>query len=469
MLQLRDLFTRGLHHLLLYLQSLQVFKVTFDFVNERLQIDWNDVRKSIHPLLTKYRWALIVFIVIPISFLYDLQYRLRSWFVWTFLSAPALHDFRVKQIQKQVQQWSSSKSTRPMVKIFLHFKAKQKVKKLILNFFQCTARPTWASMSTRVSVFKKECHQIELNLHDILEVNVKRRIVRLEPYVNMGQITDHLNRIGWTLALTVEMEDLTVGGLLMGMGLENNSHRYGMFHEICSAYEIVTSDGNLVRATATENFDLFRALPGSHGTLGFLVAAELAIVPCKKWLKVNYIPCYSQEELKTRLFDLTQDAQNSPDFVEATVYSRSESVIFTADFCEPPTWIDWFQINRFNLWFKPMFYKHVESHLKVGKRSEFVPIRHWFHRHTRSIFWELEDLVPFSNQWWYRWSWAVLGPPKVSLLKAFWTKEIRYDLIYRHVVQDILVPLDCLELTIDKFDNLFGICEYLIIICVYYS
>ena len=59
--------------------------------------------------------------------------------------------------------------------------------------------------------------------------------------------------------------DLTVGGLLMGMGVENNSHRYGMLHETCVAYEIVTGDGQLLRCTEQENSDLFRALPGSHG------------------------------------------------------------------------------------------------------------------------------------------------------------------------------------------------------------
>jgi delta24-sterol reductase len=314
-------------------------------------------------------------------------------------------------------------------------------------------------MSTRVSTFKKDCEQIELNLHDILSVDVQRQVVRVEPYVNMGQITDHLNRIGWTLALTIEMEDLTVGGLLMGMGLENNSHRYGLFHEICSAYEIVTANGELVRATANQNYDLFRALPGSHGTLGLLVAAELAIVRCKPWVRVDYIPCHSKDELETRLFDLTHDAESSPDFVEATVYSREQSVIFTADYCEAPTWLQWWNVNRFNLWYKPWFYKHVESHLTCGRRTEFVPTRHWFHRHTRSIFWELEDLVPFGNRWWYRWTWAALGPPKVSLLKAFWTPEVRHDLIYKHVVQDILVPFEHLKKTIDMFDETFEICK----------
>lgn len=65
--------------------------------------------------------------------------------------------------------------------------------------------------------------------------------------------------------------DLTVGGLLMGMGVENNSHIYGMLHDTCVAYEIVTGDGKLLRCTETENSDLFRALPGSHGELLIII------------------------------------------------------------------------------------------------------------------------------------------------------------------------------------------------------
>lgn len=153
---------------------------------------------------------------------------------------------------------------------------------------------------------------------------------------------------------------------------------------------------------------------------------------------------------------LTTDRETAPGYVEATVYSRTESVIFTADFVDAPVGEERNKINRLNLWFKPWFYKHVQTFLQSGPDYEFVPIRHWFHRHTRSIFWELEDLIPFGNSPLYRYTWGILGAPKVSLLKSFWTKEVRQDLIYKHVVQDIIVPLKDVRATIDLSDDLFG-------------
>ncbi|KAL1921770.1 uncharacterized protein VTP21DRAFT_10412 [Calcarisporiella thermophila] len=381
---------------------------------------------------TERRDLVVVFVAIPVSFVYDLYMRVRSWYVWLFLSAPALHDQRVRDIQAQVKRWNLDGRKKPM----------------------CTARPVWASMSTRLSTFKKDCSQISINLHDILDVDTERQIVRVEPYVNMGQLTDHLTRIGWTLAVTVEMEDLTVGGLLMGIGIENNSHIYGFLHETCEAFEVVLGDGSLVRATRTENVDLYNALPWSHGTLGFLVAAELKIIPCKPYMHVNYIPCHTVDELQSKMLELTTKP-NPPQFVEATIYSKETSVIFTGNFSDKPRGEEAKKINRVNLWFKPWYYKHVEKFLETGPGDEYIPLRHWFHRHTRSIFWELEDLVPYGNTWWYRWFVGWLGAPKISLLKATWTPEVRQELLYKHVVQDITIPMSLMKESIYLFEDIF--------------
>lgn len=46
--------------------------------------------------------------------------------------------------------------------------------------------------------------------------------------------------------------------------------------------------------------------------------------------------------------------------------------------------------NRIGRWFKPWFYKHVESKFEGKNLVEFIPLRDYNHRHTKSIFWELE-------------------------------------------------------------------------------
>lgn len=50
-----------------------------------------------------------------------------------------------------------------------------------------------------------------------------------------------------------------------------------------------------------------------------------------------------------------------------------------------------FQLNSIGNYYKPWFFKHVENYLKTNREGlEYIPLRQYYHRHTRSIFWELQ-------------------------------------------------------------------------------
>ena len=55
-------------------------------------------------------------------------------------------------------------------------------------------------------------------------------------------------------------------------------------------------------------------------------------------------------------------------------------------------------INVISRWYKPAFYKHVEGLLgRSSPVTEYIPLRDYYHRHTKSIFWELEQIIPVCN------------------------------------------------------------------------
>jgi len=116
-------------------------------------------------------------------------------------------------------------------------------------------------MSLRSSDFKQDMHQVQINLRNVLEIDEKRRIIRAEPMATMADITHFLVPRGFALAVQAEMDDLTLGGLCMGVGIETTSHREGFLFETIEAFEIVTACGELARATREHNADLFHALP----------------------------------------------------------------------------------------------------------------------------------------------------------------------------------------------------------------
>lgn len=56
--------------------------------------------------------------------------------------------------------------------------------------------------------------QVPIPLYEILELNEKAMTVRVEPMVTIGDITEYLIPRGYSLAVTIELVDATLGGKL---------------------------------------------------------------------------------------------------------------------------------------------------------------------------------------------------------------------------------------------------------------
>lgn len=55
------------------------------------------------------------------------------------------------------------------------------------------------------------------------------------------------------------------------------------------------------------------------------------------------------------------------------------------------------KINAIGKWYKPWFFLHVKSMLNnKNVTKEYIPLRDYYHRHTRSIFWELQVGIRFN-------------------------------------------------------------------------
>jgi Delta24-sterol reductase len=375
-------------------------------------------------IVTDHRWIVVCLFLLPLSFLFDLYWHIRNIIIFRFGKSSLNHEAKVKGIQEQL------KNADPKKKL-------------------CTSRSGWMTMNVSEASYKQSDDYNRINLLpllDIINVDTKKKTIFCEPNVSCGQLTACLNPLGWTLKILPELDDLTVGGLVSGTGIETSSHKYGLMQHICVSFEIVLNDGTLVRASKDENKELFDAIPWSYGTIGFVVGVELEIIPCKQYVHLKYIPCKSMKECEDLLI---KEAGGKHEFIEALVYSRDSAVVMTGDFTDEPQ-SD--KINSIGNYYKPWFYKHVETFLNK-KGEEFIPLRHYYHRHTKSIFWEMQDILPFGNHPVFRYLFGWLVPPKVSFLKLTQTKEIHDLYKNHHVVQDMLVPLNILEQSIEVFER----------------
>uniref|UniRef100_A0A8C8IRX9 Delta(24)-sterol reductase n=1 Tax=Oncorhynchus tshawytscha TaxID=74940 RepID=A0A8C8IRX9_ONCTS len=289
--------------------------------------------KGLDYVIVHQRWIFVCLFLLPLSVIFDVYYYMRvAHFQNVFRACGTSRD------STRVEEGGGGET------------------------HMCTGRPGWLTVSLRGGKYKKTNKNIMINMMDILEVDTQ--VVRVEPLVNMGQITALLNSLGWTLPvlpelddLTVELDDLTVGGLVMGTGIESSSHIYGLFQHIRVAFELVLADGSLVRCTEEENSDLFHAVPWSCGTLGFLVATEIKIVPARYWVRRQYEPIRGLENICCRFSEASEDKNNT--FVEGLQYSLDKVVIMTGSAC-------------------------------TISRGSSSTTSHYYHRHTRSIFWELQ-------------------------------------------------------------------------------
>ncbi|KAL4302016.1 hypothetical protein GQ457_10G027970 [Hibiscus cannabinus] len=389
-------------------------------------------KKGLVDFLVQFRWIFVIFVVLPFSSLYyfliylgDVRSEMKS-----YKQRQKEHDENVLKVVKRLRQRDPKK-----------------------DGLVCTARKPWIAVGMRNVDYKRARHyEVDLSaFRNILGIDKERMVARVEPLVNMGQITRVTVPMNLSLAVVAELDDLTVGGLINGYGIEGSSHIYGLFSDTVVAYEIVLADGRVVRATKdNEHSDLFYAIPWSQGTLGFLVAAEIKLIPIKEYMRLTYTPVVGNlKELAQGYMDSfaprdgdQDNCAKVPDFVEGMVYSPTEGVFMTGRYAsKQEAKMKGNKINNVGWWFKPWFYQHAQTALKKGEFVEYIPTREYYHRHTRCLYWEGKLILPFGDQFWFRFLLGWLMPPKVSLLKATQGEAIRNYYHDMHVIQDMLVPL----------------------------
>jgi hypothetical protein len=125
------------------------------------------------------------------------------------------------------------------------------------------------------------CHAgvvIDLSGMKELEVDALNQTARIEPGLNWGELSGALHEYG--LALTAgDTASVGVGGLALGGGIGWFAGKYGLTIDRLRAVELVTSDGQIIRASHDEHAELFWGLRGGGGNFGIATAFEFDLHP----------------------------------------------------------------------------------------------------------------------------------------------------------------------------------------------
>ncbi len=119
---------------------------------------------------------------------------------------------------------------------------------------------------------------LDLSQMRAVSVDPEARTARVEPGATLAEVDAATQAHG--LAVPMGINSTTgIAGLTLGGGFGWTSRRLGMTVDNLRAAEVVTADGETVRASAGENPDLFWAVRGGGGNFGVVTGFEFDLHP----------------------------------------------------------------------------------------------------------------------------------------------------------------------------------------------
>ncbi len=154
---------------------------------------------------------------------------------------------------------------------------------------------------------------IDLSRMKRIDVDPVRRTARAEAGLDLGEFDRATQAHGLATTMGVN-SDTGISGLTLGGGFGKLGRKYGLTCDNLIAAEVVTAEGKILRASATEHADLFWGLRGGGGNFGIVTAFEYQLHAIGTSLPVaSALHPYDQAHEAMRFYD--EFARNAADEV----------------------------------------------------------------------------------------------------------------------------------------------------------
>jgi len=161
---------------------------------------------------------------------------------------------------------------------------------------------------------------LDLSAMKSVRIDPRARTARVEPGVTLGEFDREAQAFG--LATPVGINSTTgIAGLTLGGGFGWISRRYGLTVDNLIAADVVTADGKLLRASATESPGLFWAIRGGGGNFGVVTSFEYRLHPVGPEVMAGLI-IFPQDNARTLLRQYRKITARAPRELTAWVVLR---------------------------------------------------------------------------------------------------------------------------------------------------
>lgn len=265
-------------------------------------------------------------------------------------------------------------------------------------------------------------------LDGVFDLDRDRAAITVEPQVTIRELVRWAAPHGLAPAVLPEFPEISVGGAVQGLAAESGCHRHGLFHDSAEWYEVILADGRRLRVSAGDHPDLWRALPGSYGTLAILTAVRLRLVPRRPWVRLTH--------RRTTVGAIAAHALPwNHDLVDAICVRGDEAVVTTGDLVdqsEPglPVWRS-----------RPAGAYYCDHVLATGDATgpELMAFEDYAFRYDRGAFWIGPEKLGRSAP-----ARVLFGgfATAANLYRLRRARQQRSGRPSRRLVQDCIVPAD---------------------------
>ncbi|MEH3142778.1 MAG: FAD-binding oxidoreductase [Mycobacterium kyogaense] len=290
-------------------------------------------------------------------------------------------------------------------------------------------------------------------LTGVIEVDPQARTADVAGMCTYEDLVAATLPYGLSPLVVPQLKTITLGGAVTGLGIESTSFRNGLPHESVLEMDILTGTGEIVRASADENPDLFRAFPNSYGTLGYSVRLKIELEPVKPFVMLRHLRFHSVNELvesMDRIIETGGWNGERVDYLDGVVFTADESYLCLGTQSATPGPVSDYTGQQ-------IYYRSIQH--ASGEKHDRLTIHDYLWRWDTDWFWcsrAFGAQNPGIRRFW---------PRRFRRSSVYWKLigyDQRFDIADRiekrngrppreRVVQDIEVPIENTAAFVDWF------------------
>ena len=166
------------------------------------------------------------------------------------------------------------------------------------------------------------------NFCGIMEFDAAAGVITVGCKTDFKILSRFLLPLGFTAQIVPEVDTVTVGGAISGVVMESSSFRYGFVHNGVLNMDVLLPDGSVVTCSREQQPELFKAMPHSYGTLGYVLSASLKVVPAEQEVVVTAREFSRAEDAVDHMSESMAD--QSVDFVEGIMFNQERTLSISA-------------------------------------------------------------------------------------------------------------------------------------------